>query len=268
MIVANLATYPPRAEFLPRVIASIAPQVDQLNVVLNEYDTAPTWLAGMANVRAILPDEDTKDAGKFYPDISGAEHVLLIDDDIIYPDDYVAHTLARFRSLAVPHALGGYHCSVYTRPALSLSPAGLRRFLRFYLRPSRIAGYRRILHFGLDIPKPLLVDQVATNAAILRAEDMPPWDYMRTSQKFVDVRLARWCFERGIVPVLLPHDSDWLLPSAAVGVSFDETIIGDFTSHHPPHVAREIWRYAFKRPQVGIPVAVAEKAAGETAEAV
>jgi hypothetical protein len=268
MIVANLATYPPRAEFLTRVIASIAPQVDRLNVVLNEYDAVPASLAGIPNVHAILPDEDTKDVGKFYPDISGAEHVLLIDDDVVYPEDYVARTLASFRSLAAPRAVGGYHCSVYTRPSLSLSPSGLRRFLRFHLRPSRIAGYRRILHFGLDIPEPLLVDQVATNAAILRAEDMPPWDYMRTSQKFVDVRLARWCFEQGIVPVLLPHEPDWLLPSAAVGVAFEETIIGDFTSRHPPHVAREIWRYAFKRPQVGRPVPVAGKMPGETAQAV
>jgi hypothetical protein len=268
MIVANLATYPPRAEFLPRVVASIAPQVDRLNVVLNEYDTVPTSLAGIANVHAILPDEDTKDAGKFYPDISGADHVLLIDDDIVYPDDYVVRILAAFRSLAVPRALGGYHCSVYVRPALSLTPSGLRQFLRFHLRPSRIAGYRRILHFGLDVPEPLLVDQVATNAAILRADDMPPWDYMRTSRKFVDVRLARWCFEQGIVPVLLPHAADWLLPSYAVGVDFEETIVGDFTSRHPPHVAREIWRYAFKRPKVGSPVPVAGEGAGRTARAV
>lgn len=261
MIAANLATYPPRISFLPRVVAAIAPQVDSLNVVLNEYEAVPDFLRGYDNVRPLLPEHDTMATGKFYPDTGDAEYVLLVDDDVIYPDDFVARSLAEFQSLDVPRAVAGHHCSIFERPAPALSVEGMRNYLRFHLRPSRIPSYRRILHFGLEIPDPVHVDQVATNACILRTEDMPPYDYMRTAIKFVDIRLARWCFEQSITPVCLPHEKDWLLPCEAVGVAFDETIVKDFLAKHPPQVAREIWQYAFRRDNLGTPVPRTPRAA-------
>ena len=70
MIIANLATYPPRRENLLPVVQAIAPQVDQLNVVLNQYDAELPELVDIPNVKQIIPHEDTKDVGKFYPDVS------------------------------------------------------------------------------------------------------------------------------------------------------------------------------------------------------
>ena len=253
MIAANLATYPPRISFLPRVVAAIAPQVDQLNVVLNRYDAVPDFLADYANVRPILPGHDTMATGKFYPDVSAADLVFLVDDDVVYPDDFVARTVAEFEALDVPRAVAGHHCSIFERPSPALSLGGMRAYLRFHLRPSRLPAYRKILHFGLDIPGPVHVDQVATNACILRPRDMPPYEYMRTAIKFVDIRLARWCFEQGITPVCLPHAKDWLLPSEAVGVIFEETIVNSFLARFPPQVAREIRQYAFQRENLGTP---------------
>ena len=44
MIVANLATYPPRTSNLLQAITAIAPQVDRLNVVLTQYIPGPEGL--------------------------------------------------------------------------------------------------------------------------------------------------------------------------------------------------------------------------------
>ena len=88
---------------------------------------------------------------------------------------------------------------------------------------------------------------------MLRAADMPPWPYMEDSRKFVDVRLARWCFERNITLVCPPRPRGWLRK-----VYFDESIYHTFTRRHPPHVAREIWTYAFEvdgRGEAPIPAA-------------
>lgn len=244
MIIANLATYPPRASNLLRAITAIAPQVDRLNVVLNQYETVPDELRIAPNVELIIPDEDTKDVGKFYPDSRGADYVFLIDDDIIYPHDYVVRTVAALEAFGLRGYMAGYHGSLYQRPIPKLQIKSFKRFLRYWLYPDRIARYRNIYSFvpGLEGPPgPLVVDQIATNAAVLRGADMPSYAYMRSSQKFVDVRLAKWCFEKGISPVVLPHPEGWL-----IDVAFDETIYRSFTRTDPRHVADEIRTFAYK----------------------
>jgi hypothetical protein len=251
MIVANLATYPPRAHYLPRVVKAIAPQVDRLNLVFNEYDRVPGFVADYPSVVPIIPDHDTKDAGKFYPDTAGAEYVFLVDDDNVYPADFVALTVTRMRALGTLRAMGGYHSSIYQSPPLAPTVPAAKRFLRFHLRPRQIANFRDIVHFGRGHDDYIHVDQVATNAAVIRGDLIPGYDDMRTSQKFVDVRLAKWCFEQGILRLSLPRKADWILPSEAEGVSFDETIVHGFTYKHHAHVAREIWSYAFRSPRVG-----------------
>ena len=242
-VVANLATYPPRQSHLPAVVEAIAPQVDRLNLILNQYDTPIPALAHVANLSQIVPDHDTRDAGKFYPDTTGADFVFLNDDDLIYPADFVARSIASLTAVR-SRAMGGYHGSLYYRPGFSLVPGRLKKWLRY--RDDRIADYRRPLRFYEALERPTVVDQIATNAAILRGPDMPPYGFMASSQKFVDVRLARWCFERGILPVCLPRPAGWLSE-----VRFEETIFRDFTRTNPPHVAEEIWSYALKVPRRG-----------------
>lgn len=239
MIVANLATYPPRRENLLPVVKAIAPQVDRLNVVLNQFDACLPELEEIPGVVQIRPDTDTKDVGKFYPDVQEAEYVFLIDDDLVYPPDFVARTIREFKSLGEGKFFGGFHGSLYVRPGFSLKPKRFWRWLTYDER--KVAGFRRRVQVHEAVGKPIVMDQIATNAAIIRGPDMPPYEFMADSQKFVDVRLARWNFERGIVPVLLPRPAGWIGQ-----VRFEDTIYRSFTCRDLPHVAAEIMSYAFK----------------------
>ncbi|QDC08797.1 hypothetical protein FHY55_05895 [Oceanicola sp. D3] len=250
MIVANLATYPPRESNLADVVAAILPQVNRLNIVLNQYDAPLEAFAGEEKIAQIIPDEDQKDVGKFYPDVSGADWVFMIDDDMIYPPDFVANSIAAMEALGPGKYLGGYHGSLYYEPQFSLAPSKLLKYLRY--KPVNIADYRKPFRFYETLEKPTVVDQIATNAAVMRGEDFPLHSYMSGSQKFVDVRLARWCFERGITPVCLPRAAGWLGE-----VRFEETIFRGFTRQNPPHVAEEIWTYALKVQGRGQPVEAA-----------
>ncbi len=258
-IIANLATYPPRGGFLPRVVASIAPQVDQLNLVLNEHTSVPEFLSEYKNIRPIIPDHDTKDAGKFLPACAQSEYVLLIDDDIIYPSDYVAMSIARMRKLGRGRYLGGYHASIYRRPFLR--PVSVRSFksnVRFVMLKSSIARFRKVFPFTDRLPDYMIVDQIGSGTAIMRGSDMPPYEFMKTSQKFVDVRLARWCFEQDITVVGLPRQKGWLRNSVSEGFTFEETIYSDFTRKNVRHVSNEIRKFAFKRCDVGKAINITE----------
>lgn len=244
-IIANMATYPPRESVLRDVLDSVAHQFDRLNLILNEYGALPHFLENYSNVHPIIPSEDTKDVGKFYPDVSGSKYVFLIDDDRLFPDDFVTHTIDEFEKLGPGKFLGGYHASLYYKPAISLRLKKLKKYINF--SSETIAQYRRVFTTCREIMAPFIVDQIATCATILRSEHMPPYEYMRDSQKFVDVRLARWCFEQGITPVCLPRSEGWF----PKGFDFEETIYRGFTKKDPPHVAQEIQSYAFKVPNRG-----------------
>jgi hypothetical protein len=238
MIVANLATYPPRLEQLKVVVPIIAPQVDRLNIVLNQYDTVPSELAQYGNVFASIPADDCKDTGKFLPDVHDAEFVFLIDDDIVYPPDYVSASIRHFEAITLPRCIGGYHGTTYRSPRL-------RQLLRspgtLFTYKQRAADFRRGFSLFDGLESPTVVDQIGTGTTILRGKDMPPFDFFRGSQKFVDVRLARWCFEQRIFPVCLPRSKNWIK-----GLPIEESIFQSFTITNPPHVNDEILTFAYK----------------------
>lgn len=246
MIVANLATYPPRAANLMAVVERLAPQVDRLNIVFNQYETIPEAYRAIPTVNPIIPSEDTKDVGKFYPEVSAADYVLYVDDDVDYPADFVAETVRRFEAVPLPRILAGYHTSLYKRPDLKPSLHALRARAVFTLHRHKIARYRQVKGLSQAVAHASVVDQVATNAAIIRGRDAPDYAYMRNSQKFVDVRLAKWCFENDITPICLPRPADWMSTAPD-----DDSIFRTFTSSHHAHVADEIWSYAFKVKQRG-----------------
>lgn len=86
MVLANMATYPKRRDIMMPAVNSILPQVDRLNIYLNEYEEVPCELKHY-KINAVL-GKNIQDNGKFYfTDQSG--YYFTIDDDLIYPQDYV-----------------------------------------------------------------------------------------------------------------------------------------------------------------------------------
>lgn len=244
MIVANLATYPPRKEGVLDVVSVIAPQVDVLNVVLNEYDAPLDALDAYPNVAQHIPDADTKDTGKFLPDVDPEAVVFLIDDDLVYPADYVAAGMDGMAALGGGRVIYGFHGSTYHIPKFSLNTRELKRWWTY--DPAKIAEYRQVISFYRGRRDPFRVDQIGTGTAIMRGDLLPPFDYMATSQSFVDVRLAKWAFEQGIAQVVLPKADHWIQER-----SYESTIYNEFTRRNPSHVADEIRSYAYKQPESG-----------------
>ena len=135
-VTASLASIPSRREGLEVVVRSLLGQVDQLNVFLNHYEDVPDFLHH-PRVRVARSQEhgDLRDNGKFFF-LGDAEpgYVFTVDDDILYPEDYVARLLAKLRQYD-DRAVVGYHGAI-------LSPQ-LRRFFA--------PGGRSLLHFRFGL---------------------------------------------------------------------------------------------------------------------
>ena len=90
-VTASMASFPARRAMLEQTVASILPQVDFLNVYLNGYDDTPGFLRN-PKIQVIHSREygDLRDNGKFFfLDSVPCGYHFTIDDDIVYPHDYV-----------------------------------------------------------------------------------------------------------------------------------------------------------------------------------
>ena len=95
-ITATMATMPGREESLVETVNSIINQVDELHIYMNNISTYPQF-ASNKKIKLFFSKDymgDLGDAGKFYTadEISG--YHFTIDDDIIYPPDYVNTMIA------------------------------------------------------------------------------------------------------------------------------------------------------------------------------
>lgn len=238
MIIANLATFPPRKQNLFRVVDRIAPQVDVLNVVLNEYDEVPPELGKHSNVKCILPPENLRDVGKFYPDTKGCDFVFFIDDDILYPENFVKTAITQLKSSQDRNVVGGFHGSIYRKMR---TPTSLKKIWAAFSQSKNLIKNRKVFKFSKALEKIVIVDQIGSGTLLMRGEHVPPFEFMQGAQKFVDVRLARWCHEQKIRMLCLPREKDWLQQ-----LPVENSIYQDFTVNTPTAVLREIETFAFK----------------------
>lgn len=91
MIYINIASIPERLDCLTDTIESLYNQADEINLYLNNYKENP--FKGDKKINVVLGDNSKGDAGKafFAEYVSG--FYFMVDDDLIFPADYVSNTL-------------------------------------------------------------------------------------------------------------------------------------------------------------------------------
>lgn len=121
-VIAGIASIPSRSQSLRQVLESIGRQVDRVEVVLNGYEAVPEWLRD-ERIGVTVSQEvgDHADNAKFlglgkYDDCV----YFAIDDDILYPPDYVARMLACLSRYGGRAAVGVHGSFVPERPGTFL----------------------------------------------------------------------------------------------------------------------------------------------------
>jgi hypothetical protein len=235
MIRAHLATFPPRRALAERVVERIAPQVDRLFVVLNGYDAVPETMAQHPNVTAHIPDRDVKDAGKFWFSPDASDLVFLIDDDIGYPEDYVARVVRLTRGFDLARNVFGYHGHVLSPQAAS--GAG-RQWLNYFF------------HKGLGRVRGVSV--IGTGTLFALGANVAPLSVMEAAAGFCDIRYNRWLHARGVLPWVLPRPAGYLtndLPGHLWESSLFRTVNRAMDISH----RHELASFAGRWPHAGVP---------------
>lgn len=198
-----MATYPGRFASLRRCLLSVAPQLDRLFVYVNETTEGMPDLSDLPNVTVLDGREHRGNLsanGKIYP-LRYMEDctVFLLDDDIVYPADYVAS---------------------YRRHLARLDGRGLLT-THGTIFPPQIDWYYercRVFWFADEVAH-LNICTLAgsgTSAFEQRRLRVPPDDFL--GEVMVDLRLSLLAREQDLPIWVMPRPARWLEPIQGPGL--------------------------------------------------
>ena len=116
-VFVGVASIPSREASLQHVVERLLPQARRIGVYLNGYDRVPRFLRRRRIVVARSQDQgDLRDNGKFFfLSRSDSRYYATVDDDLIYPHDYLQRLVACLNE-AEQRAAVGVHGAIYPSP--------------------------------------------------------------------------------------------------------------------------------------------------------
>ena len=94
MVTAQIASIPDRVDLLEKVVNSLLSQVDNLNIMLNNYVNTPHFCHNL-KIKFCHLDNQKGDAAKFHGLRYVKGYIFTCDDDLLYPENYVETMIKR-----------------------------------------------------------------------------------------------------------------------------------------------------------------------------
>ena len=207
-LIGGMASIQRRESSLALAVKSLAPQLDSFFIYLNDYEEVPKWLLSFKNVTPILSKDaqgDLGDSGKFYKlyQHHGEEvYFFTVDDDIIYPSNYVSNSVLGLKRYE-GQALCSYHGRVFQDDVLPL---------RGYFKNS--LQKQKLLHFNADVLTDESVHFGGTGVMCfdLRYINIPS-EIFNKEKNAADIFIGVHCQLKKIPIIVLAHRRHWLIPS-------------------------------------------------------
>lgn len=227
-ITFSLASIPERIGFLKRTIQSIYDQCDKIHVYLNGYSEVPEFLHKPKITFYRSQDHgDLSANGKvwFLREKPEEGYVFLIDDDIIYPKDYVKSMISNLKKYQNRFA-ACVHGSIFSDS------------LRWYYQRSSMFPFKRALLHDCFVNLPGSgTFAFHTNTLKLDYDDFQPFT-------MVDLILGILCREQKIPIVSVARKADWLkVQKDESGKDLWSAFKSVITLHTPTALANGPWDY-------------------------
>jgi hypothetical protein len=184
LITANFATWSARKDFIDIVIDSVIDQVDIVRVYYNDYVPQKR-----TDIIQYYSKGDLTDRGKFYG-IGSNEIAFTMDDDILYPPDYVDKTIERMKDYS------GHVVSYHGR---KLNGKGLN-----YYRGHEMYHCLKPLSFDKKIDVP------GTGVMAFNTNEILPDVCSYPYDKMADILMGLECKKKGVPIICLKHNFGWL----------------------------------------------------------
>lgn len=194
-VTASVASIPGREESLKDAVNSILHQVDQLQVYLNNYDSVPDYLLN-DKIKVFLSKDhlgDLGDSGKFFECDKINGYHITIDDDLIYPDNYVESLISAIAKYD-KKCVVSYHGRIF--------------------KNLPVASYYKGATVQLGCLKRVAVDQfvhvVGTGVLAYHTDTIKIKLSAFKFPNMADIWFSEYCNDRKISRVVLAHPSGWI----------------------------------------------------------
>jgi hypothetical protein len=188
---AALAAQQRREHLLPAVLKSLRPQVDRLCVYLNGWAHVPACVRELADEH-VLSAENTGAERKLYWADKWAGIYCSVDDDLLYPPDYVSRMVDAIERTN-RRALVTVHGRVYLG-----RPNGINQ-----VAPQGIGHYDR------NVPCDRAVNHGGTGVMAWDAGQLKlPTEFPH--RNMADLQVAVWAQQNHVPMWLLAHEVNWI----------------------------------------------------------
>ena len=184
-ITANIATQPKRFEFLLQMLESIDGQFDEIRLYLNNFREVPKELEKYT----CYIGRDLTDNGKFFWSNNRDEYYFTLDDDVIYPPDYVEKTLP---------LIGNRIVTYHGRNLFGLNQP-------YY-------DNHKVYLFYKKLNKDVKLDVGSTGFMAFNTNIFSPHLWKSPNKKMTDLLVALEAAMHGIDLVCLKKEANWIKP--------------------------------------------------------
>jgi hypothetical protein len=198
-VIGSIATMPSRAGTFSMMIHSALSQVDRLFVFLDGFEEIPSELRNLPKCHAtLLPRQGNLHASSRFlaPHLFDADAiVVLFDDDILYPADYVARirlALARYGDKAII----GFHGVIFMPPHHSY------------------ARNRYTFHFSSRLDNDSNVHELGSGTAAFLSSAFRPSPATWRHPHMDDLYLAAEAVKANLKLIALKREANWIRPLA------------------------------------------------------
>ena len=205
-VTASLASQWTRETALHSAVSTLAPQVDHINVYLNDYDAVPSYLL-VPYITVMRSQDNSKgdigDIGKFFwfNEINTEFH-LTADDDNVYPPDYFSRMLTFWQKHHGPVAVGAHGIRMI---ADSLIPPDGRRGKGYY-------GSREVWLATEKVEHPMNVHIIGTGTLLYRPTDIGDieLDSVFPHPNMADIWFGILAQKLKLPMMTIPHEEGWI----------------------------------------------------------
>lgn len=197
--IATIATMPGRRETFEQVLRAIHPQVDHMFIYLDGYAQPPEFLNEFQRITVRRAEQlgDLHASSRFLclRELDEPAMLVVVDDDIAYPPDYV-RTLGSVLESIQGKALVGVHGRIYLPPHRSYVNDGA------------------CVHYAGELRQPRQVHELGTGTLAFATHRFHPdpraWDRYDMDDILVSIEAQR----RGLHRYCIPRQRGWLTPLA------------------------------------------------------
>jgi len=198
-VIGSIPTMPSRGSSLSSVIHAVLPQVDRLFVFLDGFEDIPAELRDHPKIQpSLLPRQETLHSSSRYlaPHLSGSDAVIvLFDDDILYPPDYVSSIKLALAQRG-GQAVVGYHGAIFMPPHQSYSQ------------------HKHTFHFAQGLDRDVYVHELGSGTAAFVSSVFRPNPESWRHHNMDDLYLAAEALKAGLQLIALKREHGWITPLA------------------------------------------------------